>query len=184
MLRCAHSPTNPAARAQGLRQRHPRPRSAHLPAGTALAIQFDCYCGTYRQTARAVTQLYDAALKPSGLKITQFGILGVLYQHPESTTAELAEALGMDSTTLTRTLKIIVDRGWIVSNPGADKRARYWMLTDEGKEKLRVALPCWEGAQQQMRALAEGVDLEALNRSMFGLTEAVGKLGLEADTAE
>ena len=149
-----------------------------------MPIQFDCYCGTYRQTARAVTQLYDAALRPSGLKITQFGILGVLFKHPGSTTADLADALGMDSTTLTRTLKIISERGWIVSNPGADKRARYWTLTDEGRDKLRLALPCWEGAQKQMAQLAAGVDLVALNRAMFGLTEAVGRLGLEPETAD
>ncbi|HEY5801359.1 MAG TPA: MarR family transcriptional regulator [Burkholderiaceae bacterium] len=149
-----------------------------------MPIQFDCYCGTYRQTARAVTQLYDAALKPAGLKITQFGILGVLHQNPGYTTGELAEALGMDSTTLTRTLRIIAEHGWIAATVGTDKRARHWSLTAEGKERLKVALPCWQGAQQQMQALAGAADLTALNRAMFDLTDAIGKLGLAADANE
>lgn len=134
-------------------------------------IKLPCYCGSIRQASRIVTQMYDHALKPSGLKITQFGILRVLSAYPGMTTGAMAEALVMDSTTLTRTLKIIQDSKWIESVPGEDRRERRWSVTEAGKERLEQAVPLWKNAQKEFAQLANDVDLDGLTKTVFHLVQ-------------
>jgi len=139
------------------------------------AIRLPCYCGSLRQAARVVTQLYDHKLKPSGLTITQFGILKLLAARPNLSTGNLAGAMAMDSTTLTRTLKIIQDNRWIVVATGEDRRKRCWNITATGQERLKQAEPLWQGAQDEFARLADEVDLESLTRSVFHLVQKVGE---------
>jgi len=115
--------------------------------------------------------MYDRALKPAGVKITQFGILRLLSAYPGLTTGEMASALMMDSTTLTRTLKIIQDNRWIAAAPGDDRRERHWSITGAGEERLREATPLWKKAQKEFAQLAEDVDLDALSRTVFQLLQ-------------
>jgi DNA-binding MarR family transcriptional regulator len=124
---------------------------------------------------RVVTQLYDQSLKPSGVKITQFGILRLLAARPDLTTGDIANALAMDSTTLTRTLKIIKDSGWIDAAQGEDRRERRWTITQSGSSKIQEAIPLWKRAQEELAQSAQGVDLDFLNRTLFDLTEQVGR---------
>lgn len=137
-------------------------------------IRLPCYAGSLRQASRIVTQMYDAALKPSGVKITQFGILRLLSAYPGLTTGEMAEALVMDSTTLTRTLKIIQDNGWIAVAPGEDRRERHWTITRAGQERMEQALPLWKNVQKEFAELAHDVDLDAVTRTVFHLVQKVG----------
>ncbi|MEC4718481.1 MarR family winged helix-turn-helix transcriptional regulator [Noviherbaspirillum sp. CPCC 100848] len=132
-------------------------------------LRLPCYCGSLRQASRVVTQLYDQALKPSGLKITQFGILRLLGACPGLTTGAMAELLAMDSTTLTRTLKIISDSGWIKATPGEDRRERRWTITSEGEERVSQAMPLWKNVQKEFAEMASDVDLEALTRTVHQL---------------
>jgi DNA-binding MarR family transcriptional regulator len=138
-------------------------------------IQLPCYCGSLRQASRVVTQLYDQMLKPSGVKITQFGILKLLAACPDLTTGGMAEALAMDSTTLTRTLKIIQEHRWIEAVPGADRRQRCWNITAAGLQRLQQAEPLWRDAQTEFARLAHEVDLDSLNRTVFHLVQKVGE---------
>lgn len=138
-------------------------------------VQLPCYCGSLRQASRVVTQLYDQMLKPSGLKITQFGILKLLAACPELTTGGMAEALAMDSTTLTRTLKIILENGWIAVATGADRRQRCWRISADGLQRLQQAEPLWANAQTEFARLAHEVDLDSLNRTVFHLVQKVGE---------
>lgn len=134
-------------------------------------IKLPCYCGSIRQASRIVTQMYDQALKPSGLKITQFGILRLLSAYPGLTTGDMAQALVMDSTTLTRTLKIIQDNNWIVAQPGEDRRERHWNLTETGAQRLQHALPLWKSAQKEFAQLTQDVDLDGLTQTVFHLVQ-------------
>ncbi|HYD59963.1 MAG TPA: MarR family transcriptional regulator [Noviherbaspirillum sp.] len=134
-------------------------------------LKLPCYCGSIRQASRVVTQMYDKALKPSGVKITQFGILRLLSYSPGLTTGEMAEALVMDSTTLTRTLKIIQDSNWIEATPGEDRRERHWQLTDAGRERLQEAVPLWKNAQKEFAQMMHDVDLDGLTKTVFQLVQ-------------
>ena len=115
--------------------------------------------------------MYDKALKPSGVKITQFGILRLLKHFPGLTTGEMAETLVMDSTTLTRTLKIIHDSKWIESTQGEDRRERHWSLTEEGRVRLQEAEPLWKKAQKEFTEMMSGVDLDGLTKTVFQLVQ-------------
>ena len=108
-------------------------------------------CGSLRRTARALTQLYEQALRPLGLRSTQFTILQVLSRAGEVSQGQLGKMLAMDSTTLTRTLEIMSRHGWITERRGEDRRERWLRLAKGGETKLNRALPVWEKAQSRLR---------------------------------
>ena len=95
-----------------------------------------CGCATLRRAARALTQLYEEALRPFGLRSTQFTILQALSFTGEITQGELGRILAMDSTTLTRTLEIMRRQGWITKRRGKDKREWRLQLAVNGKAQL------------------------------------------------
>jgi DNA-binding MarR family transcriptional regulator len=107
-----------------------------------------CYCATLRQAARAVTVLYQEILRDSGLHGTQFTALQVLARAPELTTTELAQLIGIDQTTATRTLALIKKSGLATDAVGSDRRERRWALTSKGEAQLRKLAPKWEAAQE------------------------------------
>ena len=108
-------------------------------------------CGNFRRTARTLTQLYDQALRPLGLRATQFTILQFLSLAGEVSQGHLGEMLAMDSTTLTRTLEIMARRGWIAERRGKDRRERWLRLAKAGETQLNRALPVWEKVQTRLR---------------------------------
>jgi DNA-binding MarR family transcriptional regulator len=109
-----------------------------------------CMCASFRRATRALTQLYDEALRPVGLRATQFTILQALSLAGEVSQGELAQILAMDSTTLTRTLRIMGREGWIAERRGEDRRERLLRLAKAGRSQFNRALPAWEKAQAQL----------------------------------
>jgi DNA-binding MarR family transcriptional regulator len=109
-----------------------------------------CMCGTFRRTSRALTQWYDDALRPVGLRATQFTILQVLSRAGEVSQGELGQILAMDSTTLTRTLRIMSRERWIAERRGKDRRERRLRLSKAGRDQYNRDLPPWEKAQAQL----------------------------------
>jgi DNA-binding MarR family transcriptional regulator len=112
----------------------------------------DCACASLRRAARAVTQRYDAALKDSGLKVTQFTLLQALSLLGASPQSALVKFLAIDATTLSRTLRPLALAGWIRVVDGDDARETRWQLTPEGQRKAQRTRPAWERAQQDLRA--------------------------------
>lgn len=109
-----------------------------------------CMCASFRRASRALTQLYDEALRPLGLRATQFTILQALSLAGEVSQGELGQILAMDSTTLTRTLRIMGREGWIAERRGADRRERLLRLAKAGRYQFDGALPPWKKAQAQL----------------------------------
>jgi DNA-binding MarR family transcriptional regulator len=106
-----------------------------------------CYCATLRQAARAVTALYEEVLAGSSLHATQFTALQVLKLAPNLSTTELADLVGMDQTTATRTLALIRKMGLAIDRQGSDRRERRWALTAAGDAMYRKLEPAWQEAQ-------------------------------------
>jgi DNA-binding MarR family transcriptional regulator len=109
-----------------------------------------CMCASFRRASRALTQLYDEALRPVGLRATQFTILQALSLAGEVSQGGLAQILAMDSTTLTRTLRIMGREGWIRERRGEDRRERLLRLAKAGRHQFNRALPSWEKAQAKL----------------------------------
>ncbi|MGC2183509.1 MAG: MarR family winged helix-turn-helix transcriptional regulator [Terriglobales bacterium] len=98
-----------------------------------------------------MTQLYENALRPLGLRATQFTILQALSLAGEVTQSQLGEILAIDSTTLTRTLQIMDREGWIAERRGEDRRERRLRLAKAGQTQFQRALPAWEKVQSRLR---------------------------------
>jgi DNA-binding MarR family transcriptional regulator len=110
-----------------------------------------CICGSFRRASRALTQLYENALRPLGLRSSQFTILQALSLAGEVTQSQLGEILAMDSTTLTRTLHIMNREGWIAERRGEDRRERWLRLAKAGEAQFKRAVPAWEKVQSRLR---------------------------------
>ncbi|ABX04646.1 MAG TPA: MarR family transcriptional regulator [Herpetosiphon sp.] len=117
---------------------------------TVLAELRFCACANLRKTARLVTQAYDDALKETGLHCSQFTLLATLAQIGPSGMGQLAEALGMDRTTLTRNLQALQRDGLVEDQPDGDKRRRQVAITTRGVAALEAALPLWQQAQKRV----------------------------------
>jgi DNA-binding MarR family transcriptional regulator len=108
-------------------------------------------CGNFRRASRALTQLYEEAIRPLGLRASQLTILQALSRAGEVSQGQLGEMLAMDSTSLTRTLAIMRRQGWIVERRGEDRRERWLRLAKGGETKLSRVLPIWEKVQSRLR---------------------------------
>jgi DNA-binding MarR family transcriptional regulator len=111
-----------------------------------------CLCANFRRAARALTQLYDDALRPLRLRVTQFTVLQALSLAGEVSQGRLGGILAIDSTTLTRTLAIMRQRRWIETRPGRDGRERLLKLSKTGREELNRASPAWQDVQDRLRS--------------------------------
>ena len=111
-----------------------------------------CTCANLRKAARAVTQAFDTALQPSGLRATQFTVLATLAKRGELPLMKLAEAMVLDRTTLTRNLRPLIDRGLVRETRDEDRRVRRLGLTRAGAAALETALPYWHQAQGRLVA--------------------------------
>ena len=110
----------------------------------------DCACLNLRGAARAVTQMYDEILKPSGLKSTQFSVLATVANMGPASMTAIARSLVMDRTTLTRNLKPLLERRLVKAGKSEDRRQRTISITPEGKAVLVKALPLWKRANDQI----------------------------------
>lgn len=110
-------------------------------------INSRCSCFNLRKVTRAMTQLYDRALEPIGIRATQYTLLISMAGHSAHTLTEMAHSLLMDRTTLTRNLRPLEKMGLIESSDARDKRSKAYMLTEKGKEMIRQAIPVWEKVQ-------------------------------------
>ena len=115
-----------------------------------------CTASQLRRASRAVTGAFDAAMRPVGLRSSQFSVLVGLAVAGELPVSRLANALGLDRTTMTRNLRPLERRGFVASGEGADRRAKVLRLTAKGRSALARALPAWQRAQERVvRELGE-----------------------------
>lgn len=111
-----------------------------------------CIGFSLRKASRAVGQVYDAILEPTGLKGTQFSLLIAASIAGGAPIGRLAEVLVMDRTTLTRNLKPLVGQGYLELVAASDKRVRLVVLTKTGQDVLERARPLWRQAQGVIKA--------------------------------
>jgi DNA-binding MarR family transcriptional regulator len=134
------------------------------------AIARNCIAVRLRLLNRVVTNLYDDALRPLGLKVSQLNVLIVAAKLGLARPAQVCDILQLDASTLSRNVKPLQAHGWLEVVPEEDARAQPFRLTAKGKRLIEKAVPAWEQAQRQAEELlgADGVAL---------LTRAAGKLG-------
>lgn len=148
----------------------------HLFSMGNAPIPLPCLCATIRRASRALTQLYEDALRPVGLRGPQFTILQALSLAGEVTQGQLGRILAIDSTTLTRTLRIMARNRWIEKRPGKDRREWRIRMAKAGKIQFQRATPYWEKVQSEVRDQL-GDRWDGLMKLTNDLTEVVTARG-------
>ncbi len=127
-----------------------------------------------RQLLRGVSRLYDAELAQVGLKGTQFSLLSALYTYGPIAPGELARHMGMDPSTLTRNVRLLIDQGWVVQGPGGDPRSRSLALTQAGRAKQLDAKAHWKRAQLALNERLGVSEVARLHRLIDGALTRLG----------
>ena len=116
-------------------------------------IAGECIAVRMRMLNRVVTNIYDDALRPLGVKVSQMNILVAAGKMGTARPAEVCERLHLDVSTLSRNVERMKSRGWLEVIPDEDGRAQPFRLTNEGSKLLERSAPAWKKAQKQAKAL-------------------------------
>ena len=147
--------------------------SNHTIAGLAQTLLDTCMCHKARMTARAITRVYDDALRPTGLRATQVSVLAAVEARGALSIKSLADSLAMERTTLTRNLRPLEERGYVVLGPEGRHRSRMLTLAPSGRAALLEALPLWEEAQSTIKRRLGHQRWSTVQEAMAGLTEEI-----------
>lgn len=110
-----------------------------------------CLVLNSRMAARAITRRADGKLRPFGINGAQFNILAALVMRQDRSVTEMAKALAMDRTTLSRNLSVLERKGLVSIGPGGNARKRQAKLTEAGREKFDAVIPEWRRSQEELR---------------------------------
>jgi DNA-binding MarR family transcriptional regulator len=138
----------------------------------SVLVSLGCTCGRLRMLARRLTRIYDAQLACEGIKVTQYSLL-VNISRGEKTLSELAAAMDMERTTLTRNLEPLETQGWVKTRSGRDPRSRVVAISDSGRRKIETVLPLWRKAQREVAATLGESHLGALHQEVDRALDAL-----------
>ena len=134
-----------------------------------------CVAGRVRMLSRVVSGIYDARLRPFGVRSSQFSILTAVAAHGPLAPTEVSRRLCLEKSTLSRDLERLVDRGWITSTPGRGRGLRL-EISESGRALLKELQAAWAEAQAEAETLLG----EGLIRELFRLADS-GALAGHAD---
>src|SRR5205807_7116242 len=128
-------------------------------------ISRTCIAVRLRLLNRVVTNFYDDALRPLGLKVSQLNVLIVTAQLGLARPARVCAILQLDTSTLSRNVKPLQAHGWLEVVPDEDARAQPFRLTPQGKRLIEKAVPAWEDAQRLAAELLGSEGIALLDRA-------------------
>ena len=135
-------------------------------------IAGECIAVRLRMLNRIITNIYDDALRPLDLKVSQMNILVAAAKMGTARPAEVCEHLHLDVSTLSRNVERMKARGWLEVVPDEDGRSQPFRLTPQGRRLLDKAVPAWSAAQQKVKTLLGDAIVEQLNQAMKRIGEA------------
>ena len=135
-------------------------------------IAGECIAVRLRMLNRIITNIYDDALRPLDLKVSQMNILVAAAKMGTARPAEVCEHLHLDVSTLSRNVERMKARGWLEVVPDEDGRSQPLRLTPQGRRLLDRAVPAWSAAQQKVKTLLGDGLVDQLNQAMKRISEA------------
>lgn len=136
------------------------------PRTTIDAIATTCIAGRLRILNRVITNLYDDALRPFGVKLSQGNVLAVTAKLGVARPAQVCDILELDTSTLSRTVDRMVENGWLEILPDDDGRSHPFRLTPQGKRLMEKTIPAWERAQAEAATLLGDDGLQLLDAAI------------------
>ncbi len=121
---------------------------------SSIGWRAECLAVRVRILNRAITGLYDDALRPFGVKVSQMNILVVAAKLGVARPGRICDILHMDASTLSRNAERMLAQGWLEVVPGDDARTQPLTSHETGHEaRWSGIVPAWEQAQAKARAL-------------------------------
>ena len=111
----------------------------------------DCLAVRVRLINRVVSAIYDEALRPHGLRISQANLLVAIAHQGSVRPVDLCRLIRIEKSTLSRDVEILKRQGWVETDPPAGGRNQVVRLTPEGRDLVRAIFPAWEQAQARAR---------------------------------
>ncbi|MEO0801578.1 MAG: MarR family winged helix-turn-helix transcriptional regulator [Cyanobacteria bacterium J06642_2] len=129
-------------------------RKSDPQAATQVAqlIASDCIGARVRILSRAISRIYDDAIRPHGIKFSQMNILTVVTLHGPIQQMEVGRLLSLEKSTLSRNVTLMEAKGWLQNQSGEGKH-RFLVATRKGRELLDNAAPDWAKAQERVTAI-------------------------------
>ncbi|SHN00907.1 MarR family winged helix-turn-helix transcriptional regulator [Phytopseudomonas punonensis] len=129
----------------------------------------ECLCTRLRRASRGVSKLYDDALSGVGLNVAQYSLLRHLQRLNQPSITDLAQAMGLERSTLGRNLRVLEGRNLVMLQDGADQRNRLVAMTEAGEQLVSDALDAWQGVQVQLKQRVQTHHLQALDELLASL---------------
>lgn len=139
-------------------------------------IAVECIAVRLRMLNRVVTNIYDDALRPLDLKVSQMNILVAAAKMGTARPIDVCEHLHLDVSTLSRNVERMKSRGWLEVVPDEDGRSQPFRLTPQGRRLLEKAIPSWEEAQEKVTTLLGDRTVDQLNQAV----KRINKVSSEA----
>ncbi len=139
---------------------------------SAVRIPRECLALRVKMVNRVITKIYDDALRPLGIRVTQAAMLAFALERGVLRQSELCAELQLDDSTMSRNLERLCSQGWLEPvTESSDARQHPYRLTRKGAALLERVMPRWEAAQQRARQLlgADGVSAVRAFASAHGL---------------
>lgn len=130
-----------------------------------------CFGHRSRKAARAVTRAFNLRLKPLGLNISQYVLLGVIARDEHRSIAAMAEEVGVEPSALVRNLKLLEARGLVAGEGGRGRGGRQLAVTPAGADLINMTIPAWRQAQADLAAQLDG-DADETRQALVRLERA------------
>lgn len=130
-----------------------------------------CHCLKIRRSAENVIRFYDSILASCGITVRQYSLLNAISEHSGCNVRELSEATLLDRSTLARSLKPLIQLGYIVDKKAPGARDSVLELTDQGLFVCSKAAGLWEVAQCQFESKLGKEQLEAFESTLILLQD-------------
>ncbi len=147
---------------------------ATISTSEASQLNQACIADKLRLMNRIVTQLYDEALRPTGMTTSQMNILMVVAKYGEASPHQGGDWLHMEKSTLSRNVRRLKQNGWLTIQPAESGRTHTLKVTPKGSRALQKGLPLWESAQREAQAILGKTGVEEIMRVAGTVRSAEG----------
>lgn len=139
-------------------------------------VASECIAVRVRLINRVVSAIYDRALRPHGLRVSQGNILITVGCAGAARPADVCRLLRLEKSTLSRDVEVMKGRGWLESDPPDGGRNQVLRLTPDGRDLLDRCRPAWDAAQAEAGRLIGDPGVAALRRiaDQLGLGDLAG----------
>jgi DNA-binding MarR family transcriptional regulator len=132
-----------------------------------------CLATRVRQLSRIITRVYDDAMRPLGITMSQYTLLTQMAQQDGITAVEIGTDLDIEKSTLSRNLKRLLALGHLTMDPPAGRRGRGLHLTTKGQDVIQRGYPVWKDAQTRVVRVM-GHESRPILDTLLGQAERLG----------